>query len=225
MMKGISISSPHRQQGSALIFALMALVVLSLAAVGLVRSVNTGALIAGNLSFKRDTTLSAASGAEQAISWLQTQLTTGGSSALDNDNPQYAYFASAKDNMDATGNATSSARPMQVVNWDGNCQGLPSSSYSSCDVIPYASTTKVNGNSVQWVITRLCDFDGPYPTNPKGVNLCTKPPATTSTGVHEKGRITGKRIVTTVSTPYYRVVTRVEGPRNTVSYVETIVHF
>lgn len=224
-MKTASIFSPRHQRGSALVFALMGLVILSLAAVGLVRSVNTGALIAGNLSFKRDTTLSAASGAEQAMNWLRDQLTVGGSTALDNDNPAMAYFASAMDNLDVTGNVTSAARPMQVVNWDGHCQGLPSSSYSSCNVIPYASPTLVNGNRVQWVITRLCDFDGPYPANPKGVNFCTRSPTSATSGARDKGRLTGTRIVTSTSTPYYRIVTRVEGPRNTVSYVETIVHF
>lgn len=222
-MKGIHNSSPQRQQGSSLIFALMALVVLSLAAVGLVRSVNTGALIAGNLSFKRDATMGAASAAEQAMAWLNTKAASG--SALDNDDLAAAYFASAKDNLDMTGNTTSAGHPMQVVNWDGNCQGLPSSSYSSCDVIPFVGAP-VNGNRVQWVITRLCDFDGPYPANPKGTNLCAKPPNLTGTGVMDRGMLTGgTRLVPYMSTPYYRIVTRIEGARNTVSYVETVVHF
>lgn len=224
-MKTAHIFTAHRQQGSALIFALMGLVILSLAAVGLVRSVNTGALIAGNLSFKRDTTLSAASGAEQAMNWLQGQLAAGGAAALNDNKAEFAYFASAMDSLDVTGNLTSATRRLQVVNWDGRCQGLSSSSYSSCNVVPYVSPTKVNGNRVQWVITRLCDFDGPYPANPKGVNFCTRSPNSSTTAARDKGRLTGTRIVTNVSTPYYRIVTRVEGPRNTVSYVETIVHF
>lgn len=224
MMKGRHNSSSQAQQGSSLVFALLALVVLSLAAVGLVRSVNTGALIAGNLSFKRDATLSAASAAEQAMAWLNAKALSG-PTALDNDDLAAAFFASAKDNLDMTGNTTSSARPMQVVNWDGNCQGLPSSSYSSCDVIPFVGTP-VNGNRVQWVITRLCDFDGPYPTNPKGTNLCAKPPNQTGTGVFDRGGLTGgTRLVPYMATPYYRIVARIEGARNTVSYVETIVHF
>lgn len=217
-------SSPQRQQGSALVFALLALAVLSLAAVGLVRSVNTGALIAGNLSFKRDATLSAASAAEQATAWLNAKALSG-PTALDNDDLTGAYFASAKDNLDVTGSTTSAARPMQVVNWDGSCQGLSSSSYSSCDVIPFVGTP-VNGNRVQWVITRLCDYAGPYPTNPNGTNLCAKPPSAMGVGTMDRGMLpTGTRLLPYMATPYYRIVTRVEGARNTVSYVETIVHF
>ncbi len=224
-MKSTCLTYLRRQQGSALIFALMALVVLSLAAVGLVRSVNTGALIAGNLSFKRDTTMSAASDAEQAISWLQLKVAAGPSN-LNDDDTSAGYFASAKDNLDVTGNTTSTAKPMQVVNWDGNCQGLPSSSYTSCDVIPFVGTP-VNGNRVQWIITRLCDFAGPYPVNPSGTNLCARPPSQAGGSTADKSQLGygGARLVPAQTTPFYRIVTRVEGPRNTVSYVETIVHF
>lgn len=224
-MKAVHFPFVRRgQQGSSLIFALMALVVLSLAAVGLVRSVNTGALIAGNLSFKRDATLSAASAAEQAMQWLQGKVAAG-ATALDNDDAAAGYFASARDNLDVTGNSTSASRPMAVVNWDGNCQGLPSSNYTACNVVPFTGTS-VNGNRVQWIITRLCDFAGPYPANPNGTNLCARPPATAAGQSSDKGALsTSARLTPAQTTPYYRIVTRVEGPRNTVSYVETIVHF
>ena len=223
-MKSRKQATPGTQRGASLIFALMVLVVLSLAAVGLVRSVNTGTLIAGNLSFKRDATVGATAAAEQAVAWLQTQAAI--TAALDNDAPAAAYFASAKDGMDPTGNTTTALRPLQLVNWDGNCQGMASSTYATCDVIPFVRNP-VNGQRVQWVITRLCDFYGPMgPANPKGENLCSKPQATSTTGAEEKGKLTmGTRMIPLVATPFYRIITRVEGARNTVSYVETIVHF
>ena len=43
----------RRQRGVSLIFALMALAVISLAAVALVRSVDTTSLVIGNLGFKQ----------------------------------------------------------------------------------------------------------------------------------------------------------------------------
>lgn len=222
-MKSRKQATPGTQRGASLIFALMVLVMLSLAAVGLVRSVNTGTLIAGNLSFKRDATVSATAAAEQAIAWLQTK---AGSNALDSDIPASAYFASAKDGMDPTGNTTSALLPLQIVNWDGNCQGLASSTYATCDVIPVVGNP-VNGNRVQWVITRLCDFDGVMgPANPKGENLCSKPETEWLTEAPDKGQIgSGKRLTPIIATPYYRIITRVEGARNTVSYVETMIHF
>ena len=58
------------QQGIVLFIALIALVVMSLAAVALIRSVDTNTLIAGNLSFKQAATTSADAGVEAAISQL-----------------------------------------------------------------------------------------------------------------------------------------------------------
>ena len=226
MMNSTSHSIRRRQRGNALFFSLMALVLLSLAAVGLVRSVSTGTLIAGNLGFKRDATLSAASGAEEAMTWLHTMITSN-PIALNGDDASNAYFASALDNLDATGNATSSANPLRVVNWDGTaCKNLDPNSYSACDVKPRAGTT-VNGNQVQWVITRICDFADSEPVRKDGTsNFCAKPQPKLGAGSSDKGTLPGgARIVPIVASPYFRIVTRVEGPRNTVSFVETIVHF
>jgi hypothetical protein len=42
----------------------------------------------------------------------------------------------------------------------------------------------------------------------------------------ERGELRpGGRITAPVTSPYYRVVVRTQGPRNTVSFTETIVHF
>ena len=35
----------------------------------------------------------------------------------------------------------------------------------------------------------------------------------------------GGRLTTGQASPYYRIIVRVEGPRNTVSYTESLVHF
>ena len=59
-----------KQQGVVLFFALIALVVMSLAAVALIRSVDTNSLIAGNLSFKQSSMFSADRGVETAIAWV-----------------------------------------------------------------------------------------------------------------------------------------------------------
>ena len=60
----------HAEKGVVLFIALIALVVMSLAAVALIRSVDTNTLIAGNLGFKQSATVSADSGVETAITWL-----------------------------------------------------------------------------------------------------------------------------------------------------------
>ena len=59
-----------QQRGVVLFLALIALVIMSLAAVALIRSVDTNTLIAGNLSFKQAATTSADAGTEAAIAML-----------------------------------------------------------------------------------------------------------------------------------------------------------
>lgn len=60
-----------KQRGVVLFFALIALVVMSLAAVALIRSVDTSTIIAGNLAFKQAATTSGDSGLESAIVSLE----------------------------------------------------------------------------------------------------------------------------------------------------------
>ncbi|TXC66593.1 hypothetical protein FSC37_14455 [Piscinibacter aquaticus] len=75
---------------------------------------------------------------------------------------------------------------------------------------------------MKWIITRMCANAGPVAAG----NSCSRPKSASTTTSSERGALSsGGRITASVATPYYRVVVRTEGPRNTVSYTETIVHF
>jgi Tfp pilus assembly protein PilX len=222
MNTGILILKPRArrgQRGISLLFALMALVILAFAAVALTRSVDTGTLIMGNLSFKQDAVMASSSGAEQAIGWLQNN---ANNALLDSDHNDLGYYASSLDALDPTGGTTSANRPLALVNWDGNnCAGLASATYTNCATLPFTGTA-VSGNQVQWVITRLCKTSGAA----SGANLCVRPAATSNSTAVERGELNpGGRISGAVPGPYYRVIVRVQGARNTVSYTESLVHF
>lgn len=200
------------QTGVSLLFALLALVVLGLATAGLVRSVDTGLLVQGNLGFKQDGVAAAAAGTEEALKWLESKP----SSDLEFSSSK-GYYATSNETLDVTGNQTSSANPLPGVKWETACE--PSA--SAC--LDAASGTSVNDNKVQWVITRLCAREG-SPTAP-GTN-CLRPPKVTDYEVADRGEITsGGRIKQESTSPYFRVVVRATGPRNTVTYTETLVHF
>jgi type IV pilus assembly protein PilX len=206
------------QRGISLLFALMSLVILGFAAVALTRSVDTGTLIMGNLAFKQDALLASSSGAEEALAWLTTNIN---SASLNADDTTHGYYASSKDKLDVTGNKTSATDKRAVVDWGGNCGGLDSASYDSCAVLPFTGTA-VNGNHIQWIITRLCDTSGPA----SGSNLCVRPATTSTSTASERGELgSGGRISGGIPSPYFRIVVRAEGPRNTVSYTESLVHF
>ena len=75
MSQGLAARARQRiagsvQRGVSLLFALLALAAISLAAVALVRSVDSGSLLIGNLSFKQDATAAADRATDVARAWL-----------------------------------------------------------------------------------------------------------------------------------------------------------
>lgn len=221
----------QRNRGVSLVFALIALTVLSLAAVALVRSVDTGTLVLGNMGFKQDATKSGDQGAEQAVTWISGQL-AGSGSALDNDkvvDDTTAYWATSHDTLDPTGaNESNTAR--SVIDWDKNgCASYRSGTFSGGCLRPLSGTA-VNGNKVQYVILRLCPAAGA--ANSSG-NDCARPVAPVTEPVsitrgefnyrkYERFDITNGASATSV---YYRIIVQTVGGKNAVSFTETIVHF
>jgi hypothetical protein len=213
-------TSRAAQRGVSLLFALMALVILGFGAVALTRSVDTGTLILGNLAFKQDTIAASSRATEEALVWLAAN---AGGNTLNGNLAASGYYASSIDTLDPTGNhnRNEDGKRLPQVNWDGACNGLALGTYGTCDTLPFTGTT-VNGNKVQWVITRLCDSTGA----PTATNRCVRPAAASTSTALDRGELNpGGRISTGIAGPYYRVIVRVEGPRNTVSYTESLVHF
>lgn len=226
---------PDRARGVSLLFALLALVALSLAAVALVRSVDTSALVMGNLGFKQDATSAADKVVQSAVTALNTA--TWDRNA---DSSQNGYYAQAHESIDVTGQQQT-ATNRELVNWDvDGCKYSPDSATATCTVLPSAEVT-VNGNRLRYVIFRLCaELGSPN----SATNSCARPQATASGSGSGSGSGIGTapkrseikygeelRFGSTPGLPggayqgvYYRIVVRVIGARNTTSFVETIVH-
>ena len=154
------------QAGASLLFALITLVALALAATALVRSVDTGAIVLGNLSAKKATTIVADRTTQMAINYLVGK---GGEANRFNDEPNMGYYASAKDDYDLTGfGGTDAAR--KLVNWDvdGNCAyatagGVCDSNTRPRDTIAFETfDTSLRGFEARWLITRLCTTAGSH---------------------------------------------------------------
>ncbi len=206
-----------RQRGMSLLFALIALAIVSLAAVALVRAVDTGSLIVGNLGFKQDATMAASQGAEAAITWLQAQPGTG----LHTDVPASGYYASSRDALDVTGQG-STAATRAVVDWDGNaCDSY--GSYGTC-VTPSAEIS-INGgaNRVRYLITRLCAGEG----NPSALDCSVPTRSATSSGTNKGAQdyLQQKASLGVVNQQYYRIVVRALSGHGTVAFTETLVQF
>ncbi len=207
---------PPHQRGVVLILALIVLVALTLAAVALTRSVSTSNSIAGNLAFQQSSTHAADAGIEAAIAYLENNagLPSGscGGTALTCDHaPSDGYLASRSD-------------PSSTQNW---ADFWNASLSSKAKALPADSATAGIGNTVAYVIQRMCATTGEPNTD---LNVCATSPiatsgscpgGTTCTGGGGRGG-TGSNVNASKQT-YYRITVQVTGPRNTRSLVQAMV--
>ncbi len=218
------------QRGATLLFALLALVVMLLGALALVRSVDVGAVLLGNIGLKQDATVTADQATKAAITWLGTQVVTPG--ALDADSASNGYYASTKEfssagaaqpPLDATGQQLASNR--QLIDWDGNsCSAYSSSTYQHpCTLTP--ATVTGTTNTAQYIVFRLCSQPGSMSAVGYTGTCAVPPNGGTKAASRSDENYTNGPPFDSSPTPYYRVVVRVQGARNTTSFTETIVHF
>lgn len=223
--------SAKSQQGVSLIFALVALVALMLGALAMVRNVDSGTQLLGNLGFKQDATAAADQATRQAIAWLNVN-----AAGLTVDIPESGYYASSREfdddgvtaigPIDVTGQQYVGTATRQLIDWDDNeCSSAAKSTYADCSMKPGLIDTPINGNTASYVILRLCNKTGDYTTD--STIKCAKPLTAGEAGATGRGEISYSDAAryTTNSTTYFRVLVRVQGFRNTTSVTETIVHF
>lgn len=226
----MTMSMPHKQRGATLLFALITLVVLMLATLGLVRSVDTGTMLLGNIGFKQDATGTADRASRLAIQWL-----TDNRAALNSNAQGGGYYASTQEfaangttaapPVDATGKQLYGQVNRQLIDWDGDgCKSTAESSHSGCSIKP-VSAGSIQGNQTSYVIFRLCSKAGDYSVDTS--IQCAKPMTSSATSASGRGDLNYAEPTrfNMTSGPYYRIVVRVLGARNTASFTETIVHF
>jgi type IV pilus assembly protein PilX len=217
------------QRGATLLFALLTLVALLLAGLALVRSIDTGAVLLGNIGFKQDATVTADQATGPALAWL-----TSNYASLSTDAPSNGYYASSEDvsassttPLDVTGQQMASTATRQLIDWDGNsCAAAPAGSYSACVLTPTTYSGGSSPDTVKYVIFRLCSASGDY-TSSSYTGTCATPVNSSGPSSPKKGELnySDSERFTGDSSPYYRVVVRVLGARNTTSFTESIVHF
>lgn len=217
------------QRGLSLIVVLLALVTLAFASVGLIRSIDTGTLVMGNLGFKKAATTSSDQPVATAITWLQSNLT---GTTLYADVTDSAYYAASIDALDPSGNSRPAtgvpARPF--VDWAGNsCGGCVAAGTCSACVAPSTATTTADGYTHRYLITRLCKCAGDPNGNCTGgaANICPAPTTTTASASPKRGELKyGDNLrFSGTNSPFFRIIVRTEGPRNTASVTETYIHF
>ncbi len=184
------------QDGIVMFVALIVLVIMSLAGLAMMRQIGSGLSIAGNIAFKQGATALADLGTEQGITNVVTWAVT---LATNNDNVAAGYWSSAPADVDPT-------------------DALWTQTYW-----PTAQSVTAPGAAgnakVQYVIHRLCNLPNAADSAP--LQQCAG--SAQNGGSHSSGAgYGGGSGNQTVVAPYYRVTTKVIGPRNTVSYTQVV---
>jgi Tfp pilus assembly protein PilX len=187
------------QRGVVLFIALIVMVALSLAAVALIRSVDTTNAVIGNLGFRISSILPGNLAIEQAAAALfSTQDPAHAVHIADptNDLPAENYFASWQNSDDARGVPA-------VLQKKSSASGLAKQLVDTSD--PAKKLVDVT-----YVIERMCTTPGPATAA-----RCNLVGAKQSLGetVNDPHLALNKN-------PYYRVTVRVDGPQNTASFLQ-----
>lgn len=199
--------SRSRQGGAILFIALIVLVAMTLAGIAMIRSVDTSLGIAGNMAFRQSSLQGTDKGVQAAIDWLAAN---SAGTALQNTNAAQGYF-SARPASEPEGHW------FNMANW-ANSVALPNE-------FGQVGNPDAAGNVVRYVIHRMCNCaDASYnATCPGGQpNSCGLyyPIAGGAAG----GSMTvGAPVFEGIPQLYYRVTTRVDGPRNTISITQVTV--
>lgn len=213
------VPSASHQRGASMLFALMTLIALSLATVALVRSVDTGALIIGNLGFKEDTLLASEEATRKALSYVQATGEAG--SGLEGDITTGGYYFKNPAELDITGAGSSPTRTL--IDWKLNdCADHETGTFQTC-VKPVATRIDLpNGVWARYFVTRLCS-----PSSTATDLDCLGPTSSTASGTLDSGElkyVESKYAKSKGQQFFYRVVVRTEGARGAVSYTESIAH-
>lgn len=199
--------SPER--GVILVIVLIVLVAMTLAGVALMRSVNTSTLVAGNLAYKQAALRAADLGTESAIAFLKAN---SSGTALNSDILPSGYIASQQEPA-----AGQSWDDYWRTSLDPHPLSRPVAADSNSGNV-WTLATDQQGNTVSYVIHRMCKNTGDPAA--VGTNCAVTPSAAENVG---NSMAAGSVALEHASQIYYRITTRVDGPRNTVSFIQTII--
>ena len=187
-----------RERGVVLFVALIALVALTLAGLAIMRSVDTGGLISGNMAFHQAALHRADIGVEAAFIGLPNVLATSKDANIANQ-----YFA-VRQPVDGNGVPTTAV-------WANVPCRTNTNAVVACSTQDY---------QVRYVIDRMCEVQTSGST--AVTNIQSYCYADIGNG---KGGAQGSfgAVFTGADAVYYRVTVQVSGPHNASAYVQTLI--
>jgi Tfp pilus assembly protein PilX len=186
----------RRQRGVSMLIALIGLLLMTIGAVAMVRSFDTGSVLAGNLAFRRDAGHQGDRGVAAAQALLNDGLLATGT-ARERDDPASNYSA-VRLATDAGG------IPLVLLSESQfNTTGMKAGN----DIVDKDSAV-----TIRYVIDRQCSTPGPF--DPARCAASPPTPVSSLGGTHWLPKPDAS------ADAVYRVTVRVDGPRSTQAFVQ-----
>lgn len=194
-----------KQKGVVLLITLIMLVAMTLAAIALMRSVDTTNMVAGNLSFQQTAFHAADVGTEEAISYLYSipDLKCNGTGVGVACAQGYKSF-----------HQPALEPPSEGVTWESYWNAM----VNGPGVVALVNVP--NGYSGAFIIEAMCASAGKVSCQTATTTSATTTPQGQDMGSQSRPSITK---TTTTNAVYYRITTRVQGPRNSIGYVQALI--
>lgn len=212
------------QRGIVLFFALLALVVMSIAGVALIRSVDTNALLSGNLVFRQ----SASTASNVALEGIAQNISqTVSITASLSHHPTQGYYANCSqfDNQPAA--LICDGSQLTTMAWTNSNSSLAPNQTDGNDEI--RNGVDRQGNEIRYVVERMCNYSdaevnaGNAPVDSSRC-LMTSAKACGEDTSHDPDKI--EQILPcnpSSDFPLYRVTLRIAGPKNTVTFMQSFI--
>ena len=236
-INGRRIITPRSQRGVVLLIALIMLVAMTLAGIGMMRSVDTGSVIAGNMAFKQatlnasDAGTSAGFNALVAVANSNNTLDKAILNSNGNNTMSCATFAPGATaapcsggNINLPGYSATPINPCEVTGQtNGNVFGtgcmatqntwwMVAANWANAPTVTVADPNGGTIATVSYLIHRMCQQSG----NPQAVLCQTYFTPATGCSKTQLEPCTGTSV-------FYRITSRSVGLRNTVTYTQTLV--
>lgn len=224
LLDGVTPRSQLRQRGIVLFFALLALVVMSIAGVALIRSVDTNALLSGNLVFRQSATTASNVALEGIAQNIAASVSLTASLI---HHPTQGYYANCSQFDNQPDALVCDGSQLTTIAWsDGNSSLAPSQTDGNDEI---RNGVDRQGNEIRYVVERMCNYSnaeinaGSAPNDASRCMMASSP----SNGENCSHNVTNielfKRCVASSDSPLYRVTLRIAGPKNTVTFMQSFI--
>jgi len=213
-----------QQTGIVLFFALLALAVMSIAAVALIRSVDTNALLSGNLVYRQ----SASAATNVALERI-TQNITQGVLLADSvrHHPALGYYANCSQFDTQPDALVCDGNQLTTMVWTSANSSLVPNQTDGNDEIHNGIDRQ--GNEIRYVVERMCNYSEAE-VNAGNASVAsarcvmassaTDPNNGTHNGGNREGVLPPKAVA---DSPLYRITLRIAGPKNTLTFMQSFI--